>query len=624
MAKPDHKRLGELLVQNGSITEEQLQQALTEQAENGGKIGQVLVSLEFIAEHMMLAALAEQIGVPFIDLTHHNFDKTLVSLLPANYARRFRAIILGKDQENVIVGMANPLDLLAYDELVHVIKQPISLVLVQESKVLTMIDMLYRRTDEISGFAQDLTEELTDAEKNSTEEEPTSTSSVPVVKLLQTLLEDALQVQASDVHIEPDEHVLRIRHRVDGILHEQIINEKQIASALTLRLKLMGGLNIAERRLPQDGRFNFKFKDRRVDVRLSTMPVEHGESVVLRLLDQAAVSLDLTKSGMSDGMLARFRRNIKRPYGMVLVTGPTGSGKTTTLYSALSELNSADKKIITVEDPVEYRMERISQVQINEKIDLDFARVLRTALRQDPDIILVGEVRDQETASIAIRAALTGHLVLASLHTNDATSSVTRLMDMGMEGYLIATALRTVLAQRLVRRICESCREECQITDNERNWAIKVGGKHYKDTPFYHGKGCAYCNNSGFHGRTGVFELFELNSKVIDALSNNDPNAFNLAIESHQKKHSLSLSALETAKSGETTISEALRIAGEFDDDYEGSGAEQIDLDKLTDIVLEDNSEINSTASSSAEQDSQTATDEPQQPFKLSLKRDDE
>lgn len=622
MAKPNRKRLGELLVEKGNITDEQLQQALTTQAESGGKLGQILVSLELVDETTMLMTLAEKIGIPFVDLIHHNIDKTLIDLLPANYARRFRSIILGKDKDGkIIVGMANPLDLLTYDELISIIKQPISLVLVPESKVLSMIDMLYRRTDEITGFAQDLTEELTDDETSEEDtEEAMSASAMPVVRLLQSLLEDALQIQASDVHIEPDEHVLRIRQRVDGVLHEQVINEKQISSALTLRLKLMGGLNIAEKRLPQDGRFNFKYNDRRIDVRLSTMPVEHGESVVLRLLDQEAVSLDLTTSGMEGDILRQFRQNIKRPYGMILVTGPTGSGKTTTLYSALSELNAPDKKIITVEDPVEYRMERISQVQINEKIDLDFARVLRTALRQDPDIILVGEIRDQETANIAIRAALTGHLVLASLHTNDAISSVTRLMDMGIEGYLIATALRTVLAQRLVRHICRSCREPCNITASERAWAIKVGGEQHKDTMFYHGKGCTYCSHTGFRGRTGVFELLNLTGKMLDALTNNDPNAFNSATDPYREQHSLSLSALNTAIEGKTTITEALRIAGEFDEIYQDSSAEQIDLEKLEEIK-EDNNIVNDTSVSDAANQQQDKLSTAQ-PFKLTPKNE--
>lgn len=561
------KRFGEFLVAHAKIVEEQLNQALADQKQNGGKIGQVIVKLGFLKETEMLSALAEYIGIPFISLTRQRFDKELIQRLPVHYARRFRAIVLSRNDKGLVVGMSDPLDLLAYDELVRLLKEPLSLALVRESELLNTVDLLYRRTEEISEFAEDLTKTLSpDAESQEEEED---IESKPVVKLLQSLFEDATQVQASDIHIEPDEKTLRIRQRVDGVLHEQILNEKRIASAMTLRLKLMAGLNIAEKRLPQDGRFNIQVKGKKVDVRLSTMPIEHGESVVMRLLDQSAVALDLKKVGMPDGILKRFQRNIRRPYGMILVTGPTGSGKTTTLYSALAELNSPDKKIITVEDPVEYRMSRISQVQINEKINLDFAKVLRTALRQDPDIILVGEIRDHETASIAIRAALTGHLVLASLHTNDAVSSAMRLMDMGLEGYLVATAVRAVLAQRLVRRICKSCYEPCEITEAQRSWAVTVGGVSYQETVFYHGKGCTYCNNTGFRGRVGIFELFELNKKMIEALSTNDPRKFEEAAEEHKSQYSLALSALQAAALGQTTLDESISIAGEFDEVYD-------------------------------------------------------
>ena len=626
MARPKRIRLGELLVQKEKISAEQLTQAIDEQKKQGGKIGQIMVNLGFLTEDDMLAFLAEQIEIPLVELKHHNFDKELIRLLPVNYARRFRAIILGRDDSgDLLIGMADPLDLLAYDELTRIVNQPISLALVREKEVLHAIDLLYRHTDEIEEFAQDLKQELTDTIDIADIESEDAAASQPVVKLLQSLFEDALQVHASDIHIEPDEHVLRIRQRVDGVLTEHIINEKNIAAALSLRLKLMGGMNISEKRLPQDGRFNIKVKDKKVDVRLSTMPVEYGESVVMRLLDQSAVALDLRKTGMPEDMLKDFERNMRRPYGMILVTGPTGSGKTTTLYSVLAQLNSPEKKIITVEDPVEYRLERISQVQVNTKIDLDFARVLRTALRQDPDIILVGEIRDQETASIAIRAALTGHLVLASLHTNDATSTAIRLIDMGVEGYLVGTALRVVLAQRLVRRICDTCAEIYQASEGERAWAIAVGGEKYKDIDFRRGRGCTYCNNTGFRGRVGIFELFELDTAMIAALSDNDPNAFTQATEKHKANNSLSLSALKAAARGDTTVSEALRIAGEFDDSFveeerkQDDDSSNVDMDARTTKTETD--VTNASESGSTKENTLINESQGTSPTKLTLKK---
>jgi len=442
-------RLGDLLVQNEVITEDQLMTALSEQKKTGSKLGKALLDLGYIEEDSLLRFLSRQLGIPFIQLSHFQFDQQLIKLLSETYARRFRAIVLSDQDGQLLVGMSDPMDIFAYDELVRILKRPLKQAVVRESELLATLDRVYRRTDEIASIAGEVEDELSDdafdLDQIAAEGD---ISEAPIVRLLQSIFEDAVAVRASDIHIEPDEKVIRIRQRIDGILHEQVMKEKRVSAALVLRLKLMSGLNISEKRLPQDGRFNVRVKGRSIDVRLSTMPVTYGESVVMRLLDQTEGILNLEGTGMPPQILQRLRVLIHRPHGILLVTGPTGSGKTTTLYGALAELNSASSKIITAEDPIEYRLPRITQVQINAKIGLDFATILRSALRQDPDIVLVGEMRDQETVEIGLRAAMTGHFVLSTLHTNDSIASAMRLIDMGAEPYLVASALTGVLAQR--------------------------------------------------------------------------------------------------------------------------------------------------------------------------------
>ena len=374
-----------------------------------------------------------------------------------------------------------------------------------------------------------------------------------------------MQVGASDIHIEPDEKVLRIRMRVDGVLQEQVMNEKRVAPALVLRLKLMAGLDISEKRLPQDGRFNIRVKDKSIDARVSTLPVSFGEAVVMRLLDQSGGALNLEQIGMPADILQRFRRQIHHPHGLVLVTGPTGSGKTTTLYSALTELNQPEVKIITVEDPVEYRLPRISQVQVHTKIGLSFASVLRTALRQDPDIVLIGEMRDQETAEIGLRAAMTGHLVLSTLHTNDAIATANRLIDMGAEGYLVAAACRAIIAQRLVRRICGTCAQPYTPDAQEHAWLAATAGAEATSASYRRGTGCPHCNNTGYRGRIGVYELLELDEPMADALRRNDSSAFTKAANASPGYRPLVQCALDYARQGLTTLEEVFRIAGEIE-----------------------------------------------------------
>ncbi len=561
-------RIGDMLVSNGEITEEQLKQALSDQKESGRKLGRILVERGYIEEDKFLGFLSEQFGIPFIDLREEPFDPALVTLLPETYARRYRAIVIGRRDGELLVGMADPMDIFAYDELVRQLKQPIALAVVRESELLSLLDLAYRRTEDIASAASELEGELSVDEftlrgaVGSAED-----ASSPVARLLQSIMEDAIQVRASDVHIEPNESVLRIRQRVDGVLQETIIKETRIAAALVSRLKLTAGLDISEKRLPQDGRFETKVKGRDIDVRLSTLPVRHGESVVMRLLDQKASIKGLDSLGLAPHMLARLRYLITRPNGLILVTGPTGSGKTTTLYSALHELNSAEKKIVTVEDPIEYQLDRINQVQVNTKIGLTFASVLRATLRQDPDILLVGEIRDRETAEIALRASMTGHLVLSTLHTNDAITSAMRLLDIGVEGYLAAASVRGVLAQRLVRKICDRCRVEAQPDDQQFAWLdALIGERRAHSLTFFAGTGCSRCSRTGFNGRRGVFELLELTEDLANALRVGDSDTFSRSARLQPGFRPLVLNALDYAIAGETSLSEVLALSGQVED----------------------------------------------------------
>lgn len=565
MAQPRLKmRLGDLLVQEQIISDDQLQLALQQQRQTGRKLGTTLIDLGFISEVQLLQFLARQLDVPFFDLNNLTIDAAAVPLLPEVQARRYRALAVNLTDDKVTVAMSDPADLSALDAVAALLSPRIMVLAVaREGQLLEYFDRLYRRTREIESFAEQLQEEYQDSgfELGSSNLGANDEGEATVAKLLRSLFEDAVQVGASDIHIEPDEKVLRIRQRIDGILHENILNEVRIAQALVLRLKLVAGLDISEKRLPQDGRFNMKVRGRDVDVRMSTMPVQYGESVVMRLLDQSSGILSLTETGMPPEILTRFRRQLKRPHGMILVTGPTGSGKTTTLYGALSELNQSSNKIITVEDPVEYRLSRVNQVQVNPKIGLTFSNVLRSTLRQDPDILLVGEMRDNETVEIGLRGAITGHLVLTTLHTNDAVTSALRLIDMGAPGYLVASALRAVVAQRLVRRVCEHCVEEKAPDEGQATWLTVLSGEAPGQHTYHKGRGCQSCNFTGYSGRIGVYELLELDLPMMDALRRNDAEGFAKAARQHEHYRPLALTALDYARQGITSVDEVLRLA---------------------------------------------------------------
>ena len=551
----------------------------------------------------------------------------LIAKLSESIARRYRVLLLAKVNDDTLqLAMADPQDLMVIDEVRRITNKKISPVIVRESELVATLDTVYRKKDEMAEIATQLEGELSenDFDLNSLAEQ-TDVSEAPVVRLLQSIFDDAVRAKASDIHIEPDDALIRVRMRIDGVLQEQIMKEKRIASALVLRLKIMSNLDISEKRLPQDGRFNIRVHDKSMDVRLSTLPTQYGESVVMRLLDQSNALLTLKELGMPEDIRKRYEILIERPHGLILVTGPTGSGKTTTLYASLNKLNDPHRKIITAEDPIEYRLPRVNQVQVNSKIDLDFSSILRSALRQDPDIILVGEMRDQETISIGLRAALTGHMVLSTLHTNDAISSALRLADMGVEPFMVASALRGVIAQRLIRKICQNCKQPYTPNEQEQLWMEHLEHSFIKDeqkndkieindqltdlnepeilsldqamtldnnlpgnteilelddplmvpvvsnslkhtSQFCKGSGCYQCNNTGYVGRIGVYELLEFNEEMLKYLRNLDHNGFIKAANNHPNFISLSQRALSYAREGLTDLSEVFRISSDLDE----------------------------------------------------------
>src|SRR6266446_2402898 len=567
MGRPEKIRLGDLLIAQKIISHEQLKLALEQQKKSGRRLGRVLMEQGFVNEEQICEAISRQLNIPYVNLKFYNFNNDLVRRLPEAQARRFRAVVLEDRKNALLVGMADPTDLFAFDEIARLLRREIEAAVVSEAVLLQTVDRVYRRTDEISGLAKELERDLGDTYIDfGALGAGLGAEEAPVVKMLQSIFEDAIQVGASDVHIEPLESRLQIRFRIDGALMPQTQSDPKIAPALALRLKLMAGLDISEKRLPQDGRLMVAVRDQKIDVRMSTMPCQYGETVVLRLLNRKATLQSLDRLGMPDDIRGRFAEIIRRTAGMVLVTGPTGSGKTTTLYAALAELNTPDRKIITVEDPVEYRLPGITQVQVNEKIDLSFARVLRSTLRQDPDVILIGEIRDEETAQIGLRAALTGHLVLSTVHTKDAASTPLRLIDMGAAGYMVATSVHAVMAQRLVRLICESCAVDFEPGAEEARWLEAVTGKEPKVNGYRRGKGCSHCNGLGYTGRSGVYEMLEMTPDLMRAANLADPNAFLEKANIQLRGRTMTDRALVLVAAGRTTVAEAMKVAVQLEE----------------------------------------------------------
>jgi MSHA biogenesis protein MshE len=562
MSRPGKIRLGDILVEQQLITDEQLQFCLDEQRKTGRRLGQVVVDNGIASEDDICQALARQLRIPYINLKTYNLNPNVVRLLPEIRARRHRAIVLEDRGTSLLVGLSDPTDLFVQDEIARLLKKNIDLAVVSEEALVMALNRTYRKASEINEAARELNQELGTTPLEFGAIETTSVEDAPVVRLLQSLFEDAVQVQASDVHIEPQANGVHIRFRIDGVMHLQTQAESRIAPSLALRLKIMANLDIAEKRLPQDGRFAIRVGNDPVDVRMSTMPTQYGESVVMRLLNQAKGALRLDSIGMPPDMLKRFREILERPNGLVLVTGPTGSGKTTTLYGALAELNTPDRKLITIEDPVEYKLPGVNQVQVNDKIELTFARVLRSSLRQDPDVVLVGEMRDHETAQVGMQAALTGHLVFSTLHTNDAISTPDRLLDMGVPRYIMASALQVVLAQRLVRRICQSCAMPFKPSAREVEWVRAEIGDSALEQKYLRGAGCTHCNGSGYRGRVGVYEMLEMSDELVHLLAGHGGGSFQKAALEQMGEWTLRRQAIRLVQEGATTISEAMLATG--------------------------------------------------------------
>ncbi len=510
------KRLGEILVDAGLITKEDLERALEIQRKTKGSLGQILVDMGLVTKEQVMKALSSQLGVSYISLGDYLIDPEAITYVPRELAKKYMLVPIGKDGDRLIVAMAHPWDVRAIDHIRSITGMPIRTVIASEDEIKKIIDQYYETSvgtsfeEVVREIGEDYYEE--DVEVNRLREMAEET---PVVKFVNLLLARAVQERASDIHIEPRKDIVKVRYRIDGMLRDMFDSSKDLHSAVISRIKILGGMDIAERRLPQDGRYVTKVGNKEIDLRISSLPTIYGEKIVIRLLDKSAALLTLEELGYSKDNYDRFKELIKKPYGIILVTGPTGSGKTTSLYSAIQILNTPEKNIITVEDPVEYQIDGINQVQVNPKIDLKFSTALRSILRQDPDIILIGEIRDLETARIAIQAALTGHLVLSTLHTNDAASALTRLIEMGIEPFMVASSVLGIIAQRLVRKICPRCKYEYEPTEDVKLEFKEMGliddGTDFK---LAKGKGCSYCNNTGFRGRTVVGEILVLDNKI--------------------------------------------------------------------------------------------------------------
>jgi len=514
-------KLGDILVRDGLITADQLKRALAEQRSSGMRLGYTLVKLGFIEETEITKMLARQYRMPAVDLSRFEVDQKILKLITSDIANKYTVLPLKREGRTLTIAIADPNNVAAIEDIKFITRCDIFPVIAGEYTLRNAIDRYYQQSDaQLQSLLKSVEDEgasdLEVVEEQQDEEVKASelAEDAPVVKLINGLLTDAVKRGASDIHIEPFEHEMRVRYRVDGALHEVMKPPIKMRAALTSRVKIMAMLNIAERRVPQDGRIKLKMGHRVIDFRVSTLPVLFGEKIVLRILDKGNLTFDLSKFGFEAKAEADLMKAILNPYGMVLVTGPTGSGKTTTLYSALSKINTIDVNIMTAEDPVEYNLMGINQVLVRNEVGMTFAAALKAFLRQDPNIIMVGEIRDLETGSIAIKAALTGHLVLSTLHTNDAPSTVTRMIDMGIEPFNVASAVNLIVAQRLVRRVCVECKQQHEYTDEE----MHAFGISRDQGPFFKGTGCDVCNGTGYKGRQGLYEVMSLTSPLRRAI----------------------------------------------------------------------------------------------------------
>jgi type IV pilus assembly protein PilB len=555
-------KIGEMLLKGNIITPEQLRSALDTQKKTKERIGSVLVKSGFIKEPELLAFLGRQFNVPVVDLSKYEINAEVVRLLPEDMVQKNLALPINRVGAKLIVAVADPSNMAIIDAIGFKTGYAVELVLASEKEITSAINKYFDQSMDFKDIISELDEDLEVVREEDFEalDQESRVDDAPVVKLANFVLTDAIKRRASDIHIEPYEKEFRVRYRVDGVLYEVMRPPLKLRNALSSRLKIMSSLDIAERRLPQDGRIKLKVgKGREMDFRVSVLPTIYGEKIVLRLLDKASLQLDMTKLGFEVESLKDFQEAIHRPYGMILVTGPTGSGKTTTLYSALADLNKTTDNISTAEDPVEYNFAGINQVQIKEEIGLTFAAALRSFLRQDPDIIMVGEIRDYETAEIGVKAALTGHLVLSTLHTNDAPSTITRLLNMGIEPFLVSSSLNLILAQRLARRICANCREEVKIPQK----ALMDAGmkpERLKQARPSRGKGCDECNGTGFRGRVALYEVMPVKEDLKDLILRGG-SALDVKREAIRLgMKTLRQSGLSKIEEGVTTLEEVLRV----------------------------------------------------------------
>jgi type IV pilus assembly protein PilB len=565
-------RLGEMLVKEQLITSDQLREAVAYQKQHGGRLGSAMIKLGLVNDDEITGVLSRQYGVPSINLKYYEVDPSVIRLIPQDTALRYQVVPLSRVGSTLTIAMTDPTNVFAMDDIKFMTGFNIEPVVAPESAVNEAISKFYgeaQSVEELTKVMKDLAgEEAADLELAAEEQEmdlaalERAAEEAPIIKLVNLILTDAVKRGASDIHIEPFDKELRVRFRVDGVLQEVMNPPLKLRDAIASRVKIMSKLDISEKRLPQDGRIMIKYRKegriKELDFRVSTVPTLHGEKIVMRLLDKENLRLDMTKLGFEQESLDKYERAILRPYGMVLVTGPTGSGKTNTLYSSVARLNTVETNIMTAEDPVEFQLQGINQVQMKEQIGLNFAAALRAFLRQDPNIILVGEIRDFETAEIAVKAALTGHLVLSTLHTNDAPSTISRLMNMGVEPFLVATSVNLICAQRLVRRICQDCKEPLEVPQQ----ALLDAGLTPEEAAgavIYHGKGCAKCNKGGYKGRVGLYEVMEVSDDLRELILVG-ASAVELKKKAlEQGMISLRRSGLMKVMLGQTTLEEVLR-----------------------------------------------------------------
>lgn len=551
--------LGDILIENGLITREQLEEALRVQRRTGRRLGRILVDLGYVTEDVILEVLEYQLGIPRVSLADITPDAELVKSFPEPLVRRHKVVPVKKEGNRVMVALADPLNVVAIDDLRVATGYDVYPVMATEREIEEAIERFFGPAG-VQRAVQEVAVGMPAEEEQRAGAEEAAAVDAPVVRLVNSLIEGAINQKASDIHIEPQENRVRVRYRIDGVLREVMSLPTRIQAAVISRIKIMAGMDIAEKRIPQDGRVQMKYADREIDIRISTMPTVFGEKAVLRLLDKSVALLKLDQLGFSPDNLARFQNLIKSAYGMLLLTGPTGSGKTTTLYAVLNELNGPEKNIITIEDPVEYSLPGINQTGVNPKAGLTFAVGLRAILRQDPDIVMVGEIRDRETAEIAVRAATTGHLVLSTLHTNDAAGAFTRLIDMGIEPFLVAPSVLGVVAQRLVRVICSRCRTAYTVEPGAPERAF-LGAPDEQPLTLYRGRGCGACGHTGYRGRTSIQEVLAV-TKEIRALINARAPADRIRQQAVEEGMvPLKEDGIRKVLQGITTVDEVVRVA---------------------------------------------------------------